>query len=228
MPLVPTRQVVDEARRRSGGVAAFNVITLEHAEAIVAGAETAARPVILQISENAVRFHRGNVLPISAAAAAVAATAVVPVALHLDHVEDTDLLHAAAAAGFSSVMFDASSCRTTRTSGQPPELRPGHTTRASGWRRSWARWGARTVPMLPACAPTRSRPGRRPDQSTTSLLAVALSGCACNARPALDHEPSPLCATPFRCHWCCTFVRCRRRRAGPPVRQGMLINVGGV
>ena len=72
MALVPTGKLVDEARRRNGGVAAFNVITLEHAEAIVAGAEAAARPVILQISENAVRFHNGNLLPISAAAGAVA------------------------------------------------------------------------------------------------------------------------------------------------------------
>jgi len=111
MALVPTGELVDEARRRSGGVAAFNVITLEHAEAIVAGAEATARPVILQISENAVRFHHGNVLPISAAAAAVAEAATVPVALHLDHVEDRDLLRAAAAAGFSSVMFDASRLR---------------------------------------------------------------------------------------------------------------------
>ena len=73
MALVSTREVVDEARRRSGGVAAFNVITLEHAEAIVAGAEAAARPVILQISENAVRFHHSNVRPISAAARSRAA-----------------------------------------------------------------------------------------------------------------------------------------------------------
>lgn len=108
MALVPTREVVDEAQRRSGAVAAFNVITLEHAEGIVAGAESAGRPVILQVSENAVRFHRGNVRPISAAVAAVATATSVPVALHLDHVEDIDLLHQAAAAGFSSVMFDAS------------------------------------------------------------------------------------------------------------------------
>jgi fructose-bisphosphate aldolase class II len=108
MALVPTRQIVDDARTRRVGACAFNVITLEHAEAIVAGAEAAARPVILQISENAVKFHQGNVFPVAAAAAAVAAAATVPVSLHLDHVEDMDLLHHAAAAGFSSVMFDAS------------------------------------------------------------------------------------------------------------------------
>ncbi len=108
MALVPTRQVVDDARLRGGGAAAFNVITLEHAEAIVAGAEAAGRAVILQVSENAVRFHHGRLRPISAAAGAVAEAAGVPVALHLDHVEDLDLLHEAAAAGFSSAMFDAS------------------------------------------------------------------------------------------------------------------------
>ena len=108
MALVPTRQVVDDARLRGGGAAAFNVITLEHAEAIVTGAEAAGRAVILQVSENAVRFHHGRLAPISAGAGAVAEGAGVPVALHLDHVEDLDLLHEAAAAGFSSAMFDAS------------------------------------------------------------------------------------------------------------------------
>lgn len=108
MALVATREIVDEARRGGVGAAAFNVITLEHAEAIVAGAQRVARPVVLQISENAVRFHGGNVHPIAAAAGAVARAASMPVSLHLDHVEDVDLLHEAATAGFSSVMFDAS------------------------------------------------------------------------------------------------------------------------
>ncbi|HEV7897283.1 MAG TPA: class II fructose-bisphosphate aldolase [Planosporangium sp.] len=108
MPLVSTQEIVDSSRARGVGVGAFNVITLEHAEAIVAGAEQAGAPVILQISENAVNFHGGRLAPIAAAAAAVAKLAAVPVSLHLDHVEDTALLHQAADAGMSSVMFDAS------------------------------------------------------------------------------------------------------------------------
>ena len=108
MALVSSREIVEDARGAGAAAGAFNVITLEHAEAIVAGAEAAGRPVILQISQNAVKFHRGNVFPIAAAAAALAGAAMVPVSLHLDHVEDEDLLHQAAAAGFSSVMFDAS------------------------------------------------------------------------------------------------------------------------
>ena len=108
MPLVTTREIVEQARAAGRGAGAFNVISLEHAEAIVAGAESAALPVILQISENAVRFHHGHPRPIAFAAAAVAETATVPVSLHLDHVEAERLLHQAADAGFSSVMYDAS------------------------------------------------------------------------------------------------------------------------
>ena len=104
----PTGDLVAAARARGTGVGAFNVITVEHAEAIVTGAEEADLPVILQISENAVRFHHGRLAPIAAAARRVAEQARVPVALHLDHVEDDDLLDRAAANGFGSVMYDAS------------------------------------------------------------------------------------------------------------------------
>ena len=95
MPLVPTARLVADAAAAGQGLAAFNVITIEHAEAIVAGAERAGLPVILQLSQNAVKFHGWRLGPIAAATAAVAAAASVGVALHLDHVERQDLLHEA-------------------------------------------------------------------------------------------------------------------------------------
>jgi fructose-bisphosphate aldolase class II len=107
MSLVPTAELVAAAAARNGAVAAINVITLEHAEAICAAAEDRAIPLILQISENAVRYHGKRVEPIAAAAAAVARLAGVPVALHLDHVTDEELAGRAADAGFSSLMYDA-------------------------------------------------------------------------------------------------------------------------
>jgi fructose-bisphosphate aldolase class II len=106
MTSATTGAVVAAAAARRGAVAAVNVITLEHAEAIGAAAEDAGVAVILQISENAVRFH-GALRPIASAAAEVARQAGVPIALHLDHVTSLDLVREAAAAGFSSVMFDA-------------------------------------------------------------------------------------------------------------------------
>ncbi len=107
MPLARTADLVSAAHRSGTGVVAFNVITLEYAEAIVAGAEKANRPVILQLSENAVEFHHGRLAPIAAATVAVATTAAIPASVHLDHVENVALLHASAENGVSSAMFDA-------------------------------------------------------------------------------------------------------------------------
>ncbi|AZS89010.1 ketose-bisphosphate aldolase [Streptomyces griseoviridis] len=107
MPLVTTGELVARAATDRAAVPAFNIITLEHAEAVVAGAEAAGAPVVLQVSENAVKFHHGRLLPLARAAAAVAEQAAVPVALHLDHVQSDDLLRQAPDAGFSSVMYDA-------------------------------------------------------------------------------------------------------------------------
>jgi fructose-bisphosphate aldolase class II len=106
MALLPTAELLTDAVTAHQGLAAFNVITLEYAEAVVTGAESAGRPVILQLSENAVKFHGGNLRPITAAMREIATAAAIGVSLHLDHVEDPDLLPASAAAGFSSVMFD--------------------------------------------------------------------------------------------------------------------------
>src|SRR6185503_19600260 len=108
MPLKPTGGLIKAARAERRALAAFNVITVEHAEAIVAAAETAQSPVILQISENAVKFHHGRLAPIARASAAVAEAAGVEVALHLDHVEDPALLRQSADHGFGSAMFDGS------------------------------------------------------------------------------------------------------------------------
>ena len=84
MGIVGTGALVAEGTAARSGVAAFNVITLEHAEAIVAGAEAAGRPVILQISQNAVNFHGGRLAPLATAARSIAVQAAGPVALRID------------------------------------------------------------------------------------------------------------------------------------------------
>jgi fructose-bisphosphate aldolase class II len=105
--LTPTADIVDDAKKNSRGVGAFNVIQLEHAEAIVAGAEQAGTPVVLQISENAVRYH-GALEPLAQATLAVARQSSAQVAVHLDHATDVTLVRQAVALGFCSVMYDAS------------------------------------------------------------------------------------------------------------------------
>ncbi|CAM5596978.1 class II fructose-bisphosphate aldolase [Streptomyces fumanus] len=108
MPLATTGDLVTRAAAAGTAVAAFNVVTLEHVEAVVTGAEAAAAPVVLQVSENAVKYRQGQLRPLARAAVAAAERAAVPVALHLDHVVSDALLRRAPDAGFSSVMYDAS------------------------------------------------------------------------------------------------------------------------
>lgn len=111
MTLGDTRALVDEAVRRRKAVLAFNVITLEHAEGIVAGLERAGFAGMLQVSENAVHFHGAQMAPLLAACRELAASAAVPVAIHLDHLQDPrfarDGIATAARTGVSSVMVDA-------------------------------------------------------------------------------------------------------------------------
>jgi fructose-bisphosphate aldolase class II len=104
MPLTSMPELVAGVR---GGIGAFNVIQLEHAEAIVRGADDAGLPAILQISENCVRYH-GALAPIATATLAIAEAATVPVAVHLDHAVDAHLVREAVELGIGSAMFDAS------------------------------------------------------------------------------------------------------------------------
>ncbi|MGW7533890.1 class II fructose-bisphosphate aldolase [Amycolatopsis sp. NPDC054798] len=112
-------RMLTAARERGAGVGAFNVIMLEHAEAIAAGAEQAGLPVILQISENCVRYH-GGLAPITVASREIARRASVDVLVHLDHIEDPELIREGIALGVDSVMYDGShlpyeeNLRTTR------------------------------------------------------------------------------------------------------------------
>ncbi|WP_431246608.1 class II fructose-bisphosphate aldolase [Leifsonia xyli] len=89
------------------GVAAFNVILPEHFEAFISAAEAGSSGLILQLSQNAVRYH-GSLAPMGAALLAAASKATVPVAVQLDHADDTELIREAATMGFTSIMFDGS------------------------------------------------------------------------------------------------------------------------
>ena len=107
MPAAHLKEIVGLAAASARGVGAFNVIGIEHAEAIVSGAEAARAPVVLQVSQNCVTYH-GALRPLGLACAAIAGSASVQVALHLDHATTTELVREAAGLGFWSVMYDAS------------------------------------------------------------------------------------------------------------------------
>jgi fructose-bisphosphate aldolase, class II len=111
MTLTTTAGLLADAVARESGLLAFNVITLEHAEGILSGAVHAGRPVVLQVSENAIRYHDGSAAPLLRACADLVADHEADAALHLDHITDPALLEhpeLSGALGISSVMFDAS------------------------------------------------------------------------------------------------------------------------
>jgi fructose-bisphosphate aldolase class II len=107
MPLSAMSEITGPERAARPGIGAFNVIGIEHAEAIVTAAGMAGAPVVLQISENCVAYH-GSLEPIASACLAVARSATVPVVVHLDHATSPGLVYEAAGLGVGSVMFDAS------------------------------------------------------------------------------------------------------------------------
>lgn len=107
MSLSTLTDVLAAARERGRGVAAFNVIQLEHAEAYAVAAEAAGLPVVMQISENCVKYH-GALRPLALATLAIGEACAQPVVVHLDHAKDVGLVHEALDLGLTSVMFDGS------------------------------------------------------------------------------------------------------------------------
>jgi fructose-bisphosphate aldolase class II len=109
--LAPTRVLVAEAVANGGAVPAFNVLSLDHVEAVATGAAQAGSPALLQLSENAIAF-RGAPEPLLAACREVAKASGSPLGIHLDHIEDRALVDRVLARaqefGVGSIMFDAS------------------------------------------------------------------------------------------------------------------------
>ena len=117
-------EIIKSLKKSGAAIGAFNVILLEHAEAIISGAQNAQLPVILQISQNAIKYH-GALEPISLATLSCAAAASVPTSVHLDHAENTELIRQALDLGYDSIMFDGSKlefAENVRTSREMTEL----------------------------------------------------------------------------------------------------------
>jgi len=107
MPLVPMKQILDEADRGGYGVGAFNVNNMEQIQAIMRAAREADSPVIVQASRGALRYtnlvYLRNLMQ-----AAVEDNPDLKIALHLDHGNDLEVVKQAIDLGFTSVMIDGS------------------------------------------------------------------------------------------------------------------------
>jgi fructose-bisphosphate aldolase class II len=110
MTLCNVKPWIQQAQREGFALGAFNANTMEQVQAIVQAAQAENAPVIVQVSHNALRYIGGENTTLGlhyiAEIGKIAAQSVdVPVALHLDHANETEVLQALAL-GFTSVMFD--------------------------------------------------------------------------------------------------------------------------
>jgi fructose-bisphosphate aldolase class II len=98
------------AQQEGWAVGAFNANTLEQMQAIVLAAQAEEAPVIIQVSHRALtHIGSGNEIQglkyIASVGKIAAESVAAPVALHLDHGTESEVLQAIAL-GFTSVMFD--------------------------------------------------------------------------------------------------------------------------
>lgn len=106
MPLVPMSPMLRHARANRYGIAAYNMIDFNSARAIIDGASALDAPMIVQVSVKTVK-HWGAA-HVATWVRMLANDAPVPVALHLDHCTDIDVIRRCIDAGWTSVMFDGS------------------------------------------------------------------------------------------------------------------------
>ncbi|MDD5601278.1 MAG: class II fructose-bisphosphate aldolase, partial [Actinomycetota bacterium] len=114
MPLVPMKQVLDEAIKGGYGVGAYNVNNMEQIQGIMRAASETKSPVIIQASRGALKYT--NMVYIKhLAAAAVEDNPDIPIVLHLDHGNSLETCKEAIALGFTSVMIDGSLKEDSKT-----------------------------------------------------------------------------------------------------------------
>jgi fructose-bisphosphate aldolase class II len=104
MAVAPTGELVRRAMADGYAVPAINVVNDLTLEAVLAAAQEARAPMIVQTSVKTVRSIGLGVL--KAMWEAMTSSLTVPVALHLDHCPERDVISACLAAGWSSVLFD--------------------------------------------------------------------------------------------------------------------------
>ncbi|MBQ6240709.1 MAG: class II fructose-bisphosphate aldolase [Firmicutes bacterium] len=106
MSFVTSRELLLDAQARHYAVGAFNVENMEFVQAVIAAAEEAQAPVILQTTPGTLKYAKPWMF--AAMVKAAAEHASVPVVMHLDHGDSFDTAMRCFRAGYSSIMIDGS------------------------------------------------------------------------------------------------------------------------
>jgi len=107
MPLENMKAMLGKAAGAGYAVGAFNILDYNSTKAVVLAAEETNAPVIIQTSAKTVIFWGAPA--IISWVSQLAGSSSVPIALHLDHCKDLDLIKECVESGWTSVMIDASS-----------------------------------------------------------------------------------------------------------------------
>jgi fructose-bisphosphate aldolase class II len=105
--LVNLDAVLKPAREQGYAIGAFNIYSLETANAVYRAALACHAPVIFAFGERYIDV--ANISVIASMVRTMAQDIDIPMVLHLDHCRDITVIYRAVAAGFTSVMFDGSS-----------------------------------------------------------------------------------------------------------------------
>ncbi|WP_027893985.1 class II fructose-1,6-bisphosphate aldolase [Calidithermus chliarophilus] len=103
--LVTGMEILSKARKEGYGVGAFNINNMEFVQAVLEAAEEARSPVLLALSEGAMKYGGKALVTM---ARELGRDARVPVCIHLDHGSSYESCLKAIQMGFTSVMIDKS------------------------------------------------------------------------------------------------------------------------
>ncbi len=106
MPLVTSYDVLMPALKGGYAVGAFNANNLESVKAVIEACEEHEAPVVLQVSQGAIKY--AGLEEAAAMVKAVADKSKIPVVLHLDHGTSYEQNVQCLRVGFTSLMYDGS------------------------------------------------------------------------------------------------------------------------
>ena len=106
MPVVPMQQILKHALDNRYGVGAFNIVDSLTMDAVISAAAETRSPVIVQVSVKTVKVMGARLIRLMFEE--MANRVAIPATLHLDHCPDRKVSEDCIAAGWNSVLFDAS------------------------------------------------------------------------------------------------------------------------
>jgi tagatose 1,6-diphosphate aldolase GatY/KbaY len=106
MSIVNAKEIMVEAAKGKYAVGAFNITDLNQMEGVVEAAIAKKSPLIIQTSVKPSKFLGVDVLV--AIYRTIAASAPIPICLHLDHCTELEHCKKCADAGYTNIMVDAS------------------------------------------------------------------------------------------------------------------------